>query len=74
MTKPRTWPNEARHNRDRAAEEVAAAIHTAEDLLKRVECGEFTRHGLERDLLDILRRNLKAIRHLESAGAQTRPD
>ncbi len=74
MTKAREWPNNARHARDRAAEEINVAIRVLDGLMYRIERGEFTRSGLERDLLRIQRHNSIAIRHLESVGAQTLPD
>lgn len=66
--KPRDWPYKAREARDSAAEEVAAALKVTVDLADN-----------ERDL-ERLRKMIKslnhlqnALRHLESAGAQTRP-
>ncbi len=74
MTKQREWPNNMRLHRDRAAEEINTAVSAAERLLSRVERGEFTRNGLERDLLKILRHGITAVRHLEKAGAETMPE
>ncbi|MBE2200504.1 MAG: hypothetical protein IAE79_17950 [Anaerolinea sp.] len=74
MTKPREWGNGARHARDRAAEEVVTALRQAERTLDRVERGEFTRAGVERDLLRLIRHLNTAARHLESVGAPTLPD
>jgi hypothetical protein len=74
MTKARTWPTNVATHRDRAAEELSASVRKLELLLAGVERGEFTRDGLERTLWHILKHNTTAIRHLESAGAQTRPD
>ncbi|MBP7042354.1 MAG: hypothetical protein KBE23_06395 [Chloroflexi bacterium] len=74
MTKPREWPNAMRLYRDRAAEETNDAARSLDRLIYRVERGEFTRAGLERDLLDVSRRLHVALRHLEAAGAETEPE
>lgn len=74
MTQKREWPNGMRLYRDRAAEEANDASRALDRLICRVERGEFTRAGLERDLLDISRRLHVAMRHLEAAGAQTEPE
>ncbi len=74
MTKHREWPNLMRVYRDRAAEETNEATRKLDRLLSRVEKGDFTRPGLERDLLDISRRLHVALRHLEAAGAETEPE
>ena len=74
MTKPREWPNAMRLYRDRAAEETNQAANNLDRLLSRVKQGEFTRAGLERDLLEISRRLHVAMRHLEAAGAETEPE
>lgn len=74
MTKARDWPNNARHARDRAAEEANAALAQVDRLHRRVRRGEFTRNGLELDLLEISKRLHVAMRHLEKAGAETEPE
>jgi len=74
MTNPREWPNNMRMNRDRAAEETNRASLALDRLICRVERGEYTRAGLERDLLVISRRLHVALRHLEAAGAETAPE
>lgn len=74
MTAPRDWPNNQRIYRDRAAEETAAAERALRKLLSRVQAGQFTRHGLEIDLLAASNHLLTALRHLEKAGAQTEPE
>lgn len=74
MTQQREWPNVMRSHRDRAAEEVNAALAELTRLLERVRRGEFTRPGLERDLLDATLRLQIAMRHLEAAGAETVPE
>jgi hypothetical protein len=74
MTAPREWPNNQRIYRDRAAEETAAAERYLRKLLARVQAGQYTRHGLEIDLLTSCNHLLAALRHLEKAGAQTEPE
>ena len=74
MTEKRPWPNAMRLHRDRAAEEVAAAATQMDRLLKRIRRGEFTRGGLERDLLEVTLKLEVAARHLEAAGAETVPE
>jgi hypothetical protein len=74
MTKQRDWPNNARHARDRAAEETNAALIQVDRLHSRIRRGEFTRNGLELDLLEISKRLHVAMRHLEKAGAETEPE
>ena len=74
MTKARLWPNVAKEQRDRAAEEVQLAIAVCQRLEDRVSRGDFTRDGLERDLLRVSLRLVRAIRFLETAGAVTRPE
>lgn len=74
MTKQREWPNNAKFARDRAAEEINTTVALTERLLGRVERGEYTRAGLERDLLRILKHGITAVRHLEKVGAETTPE
>lgn len=74
MTTPRDWPNNMRRYRDRAAEETNAALRQLERLRGRVDRGEYTRAGLERDLLEITLKLHVAMRHLENAGATTEPE
>lgn len=74
MTQQREWPNVMKTHRDRAAEETCAAIQLTDRLLARVRRGEFTRAGLERDLLEALLHQQVAARHLEAAGAETVPE
>ena len=74
MTNQRPWPNNMRLHRDRAAEEVSAAANQLDGLLKRIRRGEFTRGGLERDVLEAMLRLQVAARHLEAAGAKTVPE
>jgi hypothetical protein len=63
-----------RVHRDRAAEEVNAALVQLARLRARVERGEFTRSGLGRDLLEAELNLQVAARHLEAAGAETVPE
>lgn len=72
MTKPRDWPNRAREARDRAAEELQRAAR---------QLGPVISGDLRLDTTEALRRQAvallsiqTALRHLESVGAQTRPD
>lgn len=74
MTEKRPWPNAMRVHRDRAAEEITTAAMQLERLLRRIQRGEFTRVGLERDLLEATVRLQVAARHLEAAGAETVPE
>ena len=74
MSKPREWPNKAKHARDRAAEEVVAANFILKDLAKRMRTAEYTRHGALIDVLEAITHNQTALRHLESVGASTQPE
>lgn len=74
MTKPREMPNNMRRYRDRAAEETNEALLRLDRLHSRVQKGEYTRNGLERDLLEISRQLHIAMRHLEKTGAETEPE
>ncbi len=71
MVKPREWPNHAKSARDRAAEELQQAERMLRPLVE----------GIQFDQTETLRRQamalrciLIALRHLENAGAQTRPE
>jgi hypothetical protein len=72
MTGPRPWPNNAKHARDRAAEELAAARRDLSFALQNVfnvDRSELIRRlGVALDHCDT------ALRHLESVGAETRPE
>ena len=61
-------------HKGRAAEENAIASKKLTNLISRVQRGEFTRNGLEIDLLTINTHLLNSLRHLEKAGAQTEPE
>lgn len=72
MTKPREWPQIAKEARDRAAEELQDAARE----LRPLVTGEllFDRTETLRRQSAALAHILTALRHLESVGAQTRPD
>jgi hypothetical protein len=74
MTEKRPWPNAMRVHRDRAAEEVCRTAVQIKRLRRRVAAGNFTRAGLERDLLEMEVALQEAARHLEAAGAETVPE
>lgn len=68
MTARREWPNSAREARDRAAEEAQATLTALQPLLKR------TTDPVELAAVAIaVNHTQTALRHLEAAGAQTRP-
>jgi hypothetical protein len=71
VTTPRAWPNNARESRDRAAEELQQAARALRPLVlgQRFDSTETLRR--QAVALDAV---LTALRHLESVGAQTRPD
>lgn len=72
MTKRREWPNVAREARDRAAEEINDAINALEPLVMEPD-KRFDRTETLRRQSKALNAMQKAIRFLESVGAQTRP-
>ena len=74
MTKRREWPNAAAHQRNRAAEEVEFCIRKLALLNGSVQNGQFTRAGLERDLMALHIRLQTAARHLQAAGAPIEPE
>lgn len=65
---PREWPYLAKAARDCAAEEIAAALRHADDLSASELDAKDLRH-----LTKIIYHTQNALRHLESAGARTRP-
>lgn len=69
MSKEGRWPNNQRHRRDSAGDQVASTIIELEKLLKRVEDGQFTRAGLQTSLSKSLLGLHKAALHLQKAGA-----
>ncbi len=66
--KPRDWPYKARDARDGAAVEIAAALKEAVVLAEKEPDADRLRR-IARALYHLE----NALRHLESAGAQTRP-
>lgn len=66
--RPREWPCKARAARDGAAEEIAAALRQAVPLAE-LDIDAKTLRSLTR----IIYHAQNALRHLEAAGAQTRP-
>jgi len=66
--KPKEWPYLAKAARDGAAEEIAAALCQALPLAETAQDAETLRR-----LLRTIYHLQSALRHLESAGAQTRP-
>ena len=72
MTKPREWPNRAKEARDRAAEELQRAVRELSPVITRELRFEKT-EVVRRQAVALLSVQ-KALRHLESVGAQTRPD
>ena len=74
MTQQRPWPNNMAVHRDRTAEEVGKALRRLNQLQARVERGEFTRPGLERDILELRLALQTALSHLMAAGAEVVPE
>jgi hypothetical protein len=77
VTKARPWPNNARNARDRAAEETQAALRTAESLLDYLDehnsLNQFEILVAHKKAAKIRHNLERALRHLESVGAQTQP-
>jgi hypothetical protein len=65
---PRPWPYKAKESRDSAAEEVAAALKYTLPLMDLAGDPE-TLKRIARTINHLQ----NALRHLESAGAQTKP-
>lgn len=67
--KPREWPNVAKNARDRSAEEAVRALAALQPLLERqvTETERIRRLAVAIDAVNTI------ARHLESVGAQTRP-
>lgn len=71
VTKSREWPNNAAWARDRAAEELESAVRMLQPLVR----GErFDSTETLRRVAGALDGMQTALRHLERAGAQTRPE
>ena len=68
MTDPRPWPNSAKEDRDRAAEEIAASNRELRPLID-----EPAPKDLNLRVARAIVHNQEALRHLEAAGAPTRP-
>lgn len=73
MTNRRPWPNEARHDRDEAAERLNYIIRNARALRKLVTKGQFTREDILYFTSLILDDAQTGVRYLERQGAQTIP-
>lgn len=74
MTQQRPWPNNMLIHRDRIAEEVIRALRRLNQLQARVERGEYTRPGLERDILEARLALQTALSHLMATGAEILPE
>ena len=66
--KPKDWPYIAKANRDDAAEEIAAALRQVVPLVDHQQDPQDLRC-----MSRIIYHLQNALRHLEKAGAQTRP-
>jgi len=72
MTKQRPWPNAAREARDRAAEELQRGVRALAPLVEgRVRFDRTETLRRQALALNVIQ---TALRHLESVGAQTRPE
>lgn len=69
-SKPREWPNVAANARDRAAEEANRALNAISPLIVRdvAEAERLRKLAIAVNSLQLI------ARHLESVGAQTRPE
>jgi hypothetical protein len=63
MTQPRDWPTQAKEHIDRAAELLVSIERDVDELIGSVP-----------ELAQTMIKVQKALRHLEKAGAQTRPE
>ena len=70
VTKARSWPNNAKEARDRAAEEAVRAIHALRPLLSGQR---FTAEEIVRRVAVALDAAQMIARLMEGQGAQTRP-
>lgn len=73
MTKPRPWPNEAKAERDNAAEEISSALAELNRLIERLEPGELLPDQFFKSLAIAVDACHSALRWLEKSGADTRP-
>jgi hypothetical protein len=69
--KPRPWPNNAKHARDESAEELQAAVRKLSKLTD--EYFHIDDSAKLRLIALINNHNQRALRLLESVGAQTHP-
>lgn len=69
-SKPREWPNMASYARDRAAEEAVKGLNAIWPLIER----DVTEMDRLRRLTIAINAFQQIARHLESVGAQTRPE
>ena len=72
MTEPKRWPTNAKEHRDRAAEELQAAVRLLKPLVVGALC--LDRTGTINRQSAALAHVQTALRHLEQAGAPTKPD
>ena len=69
MSQPRPWPNNAKEDRDRAAEAAQSGINALEAVINNEKLSEVERIRQEARALDRLQ---TIARLLESMGAQTK--
>lgn len=74
MTKARPWGNEAKEDRDAAAERFQAILREGRRLQEIVRNGRFTRSELAYIAGAVIDHAQTGLRHLERQGAQTRPE
>lgn len=74
MTKARAWGNEAKEDRDAAAEQLQAVLKEGRRLRDIVRKGSFTRSELAFIAGAVIDHAQTGLRHLERQGAQTRPE
>ena len=72
--RPREWGNNAKHARDRSAEELQRILREARRLRDIVSRGSFTREELALIAAQQIDAAQTALRHLEQVGAPTRPE
>jgi hypothetical protein len=71
VTKIREWPTNAKEARDRAAEELQNIVNMLHPLVKG---NNYDRTEALRRTAEALASAHNALRHLERAGAQTKPN
>lgn len=72
--KPREWGNNAKHARDRSAEELQRILREARRLRDIVSRGQYTREELALISSVLIDSAQTGLRHLEGQGAETRPE